>query len=108
MHIDTDTFVVPKRVSVQATLTVPKQISALELIPTENGTRLGPVVSIPKGARLETCGLGFSERTIKARCQGRFYFVFLRDLELLENPGSAIAGLAHIQALGNQRDAARL
>jgi hypothetical protein len=83
-------------VSVQATVAVPKDISAFELIPAENGTRLGPIVSLPKGAHLETCGLGFNERTIKARCEGRFYFVFLQDLEFPEGAGSATAGLAHI------------
>jgi hypothetical protein len=67
-------------------------------VPTENGTRLGPIVSIPKGARLESCGFGFNERTIKARCQDRFYFIFLRDLEDVE---PATAGVVHIEALGN-------
>jgi hypothetical protein len=106
MNIVTDSFAAPKCVSVQAVTKVPKDISAFELIPTENGTRLGPIASIPKGARLETYGLGFNERTIKARCEGRFYFVFLQDLEFPEGAGSTMPGLGHI-AISNQPYAAR-
>src|SRR4051794_31422228 len=90
MNIVTHSFAAPKCVSVQAVTKVPKDISTFELIPTENGTRLGPIASIPKGARLETYGLGFNERTIKARCG--------RSLLLRIPPGSRTSrrcGIGH-------------
>ncbi|MBV9264632.1 MAG: hypothetical protein JO061_00540 [Acidobacteriaceae bacterium] len=82
---------IPECVTVQATITAPKEISALELVPTATGARLGHIASLPKGTRLEICGGGFNERTVKARCQGHFYFVFLQDIETFERVREADA-----------------
>ena len=88
----TDALSTPEYNSVEAIITVPKEISALELVQTEAGARLGQIASVPKGTRLKLCGSGFNERTIKVRSEGRFYFVFLRDLEPVE--GVVAADLA--------------
>jgi hypothetical protein len=59
-----------------------QEILAMELIPNRKGEmQLGPLSSIPDGAHLEICGEGFNDRTAKVRWRGRFYFVFLQDLE---------------------------
>jgi hypothetical protein len=40
----------------------------------------GGVCELPEGANLEICGAGFSDQTVKARCENRYYHVFRRDL----------------------------
>jgi len=58
-----------------------RRISAIQLVVGEEGDkRLGAIVQIPKDARLETCGDGFNEHTVKVRWQGLSYFVFRDDL----------------------------
>jgi hypothetical protein len=59
-----------------------QEILAMELIPSQKGEmQLGPLSSIPEGADLAICGERFNDRTAKVRWRGRFYFVFLQDLE---------------------------
>src|SRR3954451_16622500 len=65
-------------------ITVPQDIAALELLPTPSGAHAGRLTPVPKGARLEICGRGFTERTIQVRWEGRLGFVFLQDVEPLE------------------------
>ena len=68
----------------QGTFTVPKDISALELIPADSGVHSGQITPVPKGACLQICGQGFNERTIKVRWEDRLCFVFLQDVEPVE------------------------
>jgi hypothetical protein len=59
-----------------------EEILAMEL--AEDGTgdiRLGPLSALPEGVEIELCGDGFNDRTAKIRWRGRFYFIFLQDLE---------------------------
>ena len=72
---------IPECITVQRTVTVPNDICVLEIVPSEAGARLGQLAPLPKGARLEICGDGFNDRAVKARYAGRFFFVFLRDLD---------------------------
>lgn len=81
MRTDSEAIFIPECVTIQATITVQKDISALEIIPAEGAARLGQLVPLKKGSHLEICGKGFNGRTVKARCDGRFFFIFLRDLE---------------------------
>lgn len=61
---------------------IPKTISAVQLMATEQGeSRLGPITQLPPSAQLQICGDGFNERTVKVRWQESFYFVFRQDLE---------------------------
>lgn len=63
--------------------TLPKGVSAIQILPTEDGerTRLGLITQLPEGAEIEIGGPGFSDRTVSVRCSGASYFVFLDDLE---------------------------
>jgi hypothetical protein len=63
--------------------TLPKSVSAIQILPTEDGerTRLGLITQLPEGAEIEIGGPGFSDRTVSIRCSGASYFVFLDDLE---------------------------
>ena len=72
---------IPEYHTVQETLTVPKELSALELIATSNGTRSRQFTPVPKGACLQVCGHGFNERTVKVHWEGRLCYVFLQDVE---------------------------
>jgi hypothetical protein len=81
MASNTHAAFIPQCVPVETTITAPNDISALEIGATESGARLRQLVPIPKGACLEICGDGFNQRTVKTRYDGRFFFVFLRDLE---------------------------
>jgi hypothetical protein len=68
----------------QQTITVSKEISALELISTNSGSHSRQITPVPKGACLQVCGQGFNERTIQVRWEGRLCFVFLQDVESVE------------------------
>lgn len=54
----------------------------MEMVPLPGGEMLlGPLITLPAGLELECCGLGFNDRTVKARWRGRIYFLFRQDLE---------------------------
>jgi hypothetical protein len=83
---------IPADLLIEDRYTLSEDIYAMQLLPG-NGVNaiLGPVVKIPKGKELEGCGPGFNERTMKVRCDGFFYFVFLQDLELQRKPAAKAA-----------------
>ena len=70
---------------VQTRIVLSKPISAIQLLPQENGlTRLGLLSEIGSGETLEVCGDGFNNRTAKVRVNGSYYFVFLQDITPVE------------------------
>jgi hypothetical protein len=63
--------------------TLLKKIAAIQLVPTgdgDGGARLGTISQLLPGTRLNVCGDGFNERTVKVRCEDGFYFVFWEDI----------------------------
>ncbi len=62
--------------------TAPHNIAAIEVIGPgrEGSARLGAVMQLPSSARVEICGRGFNDRTVKIRSNGHYYFVFWQDL----------------------------
>jgi hypothetical protein len=70
----------------QGSLTISKDIFALELLPTHGGAHSGGVRRVPKGAYLQVCGQGFNDRTIQVRWEGRLCFVFLQDVGPADAP----------------------
>jgi hypothetical protein len=76
----------PPPISVERAYTLPKSVSAIQILPTEDGerTRLGLITQLPAGAEIEIGGPGFSDRTVSVRCSGASYFVFLDDLEAVK------------------------
>jgi hypothetical protein len=78
------TSLIPHRFQLPQTVTVSKDIAALELLPTRNGAHTGRITPVPQGTCLEVCGHGFTERTIRVRWEGRLGFVFLQDVNLME------------------------
>jgi hypothetical protein len=61
--------------------TLTNDIPGMQLVAVGDGTRLGPILRIPKGADIDAFGEGFNERTQKIRYEGCFYFVFEADLK---------------------------
>jgi hypothetical protein len=62
--------------------TLSRTIAGIQLVPQEGKQgRLGNVLQIRAGSVLEFCGDGYDARTVKVRCEGSFYFVFLQDVE---------------------------
>ena len=62
--------------------TLSRPIAAIQLLPVEGKQgRLGNVLQLIPGSRLDFCGGGYDPRTVKVHCEGKFYFVFLQDLE---------------------------
>ena len=65
----------------EATITLKKDVSALEIVRKKNASEhFGVLAQISKGSSLEICGTGFNERTFKVRFQDRLFFVFRQDL----------------------------
>ena len=77
------TMELPHPIFREQAYTLPRSVSAIQILPTEDGerTRLGLITQLPEGAEIEIGGPGFSDRTVRVRCGGASYFVFLDDLE---------------------------
>lgn len=66
----------------EETYTLGKSVSAIQIMSAEDGSRrLGLITQLPEGAQIDIGGPGFNDRTVKVRCGGSSYFVFLDDLE---------------------------
>jgi hypothetical protein len=80
------TMEIPGPIPIERILTLPKSVSAIQILPPEDGnrTRLGLITQLPAGAEIEIGGPGFSERTVSVRCSGASYFVFQDDLDALQ------------------------
>jgi hypothetical protein len=67
-----------------------RNIPAIQIVPDGEQDRMGLITQLPASAELEAWGSGFDPQTIKVRCNGIFYFVFLQDLE----PARKLAAMA--------------
>ena len=62
--------------------TLSRTIAGIQLVPiNDKKGRLGGVSQLCSGSLLQLCGDGYDARTVKVRCDGNFYFVFLQDVE---------------------------
>lgn len=73
------------------TYVLTRNIPAIQIVPDGEQNRLGLIAQLPQSAELEAWGTGFDPQTIKVRCNGSFYFVFLQDLEPVRKQ-AAVAG----------------
>jgi hypothetical protein len=78
---------IPESVCPRKTYVLSRRIAAIRLTRAADGRRgkLGGILQLPAGARLDCCGDGYNERTVKVHCGGEFYFVFLQDLSDAES-----------------------
>ena len=60
---------------------LPKNTSAIQAFPDGGGRlRIGTLLQLPQGARVEMSGDGFDERTAKITWEGVSYFIFRDDI----------------------------
>jgi hypothetical protein len=77
-HLDTASVI-----SFEERYKLSRNVSAIPILSTHSEGRLplGLITQLPAGAQLDIGGPGFNDRTIKVRCAGASYYVFLEDLE---------------------------
>jgi hypothetical protein len=79
--VNSEALFIPERIRAQRAYAIRNNIAAIELVGSEKeGARLGAVMQLPSGSRVEVCGSGFNERTVKIRSNDHYYFVFWQDL----------------------------
>jgi hypothetical protein len=67
-------------------ITLCKNISALAIEADEcGGHRYGLIEQLPTGETVVLVGDGFNDRTVKVQSNGKYYFVFLQDIERPES-----------------------
>jgi len=73
---------VPESVHPLRSYTLSRRVAAIRLTRAAHGSKgkLGEIVQLQPGTRLDWCGDGYNERTIKVHYAGNFYFVFLQDV----------------------------
>lgn len=81
----------PTSIPFEETYTLGKSISAIQIMAAEDGSRrLGLITQLPEGAQIDIGGPGFNDRTVKIRCSGSSYFIFLDDLEPHRKPVASV------------------
>ncbi len=63
--------------------TLARNVPAIQALSSdsEERSRLGLITQLPEGMQVEIGGPGFDDRTVRIRCSGVSYYVFLEDLE---------------------------
>jgi hypothetical protein len=83
--LNSDILSIPDCLVPERSYTLSRAVAAIQLVsPGGHGTkgRLGSVSQLRPGSVLDLCGDGYDARTVKVRCDGSFYFVFLQDVEM--------------------------
>ena len=78
-----DVLATPNAPAPEKTYTLSRRIAALRLRTSNQGGqgKLSEIAELEPGVRLEWCGDGYNERTVKVHYAGEFYFVFLQDVD---------------------------
>jgi hypothetical protein len=73
---------IPKPVGAFKQYLLSRRIAAIRLRHAADGrpAELGEFLQLSPGVRVDCCGDGYNERTVKVRCAGKYYVVFLQDL----------------------------
>ncbi len=73
----------PPVIPFERSYTLSRNVSAIPILSTqfEGCSPLGLITQLPEGAQIDIGGVGFNDRTVKIRCAGASYYVFLEDLE---------------------------
>jgi len=74
---------------------LPKNTSAIQTFQDDEGRlRMGTLIQLPEGAKVEMIGDGFDRRTARITWEGVSYFIFRDDIEesSLYKVNSAYAG----------------
>ena len=66
----------------ERTYTLWRNVPAIQVLPdSSQPSSLGLMTQLPEGTQIDIGGPGFNDRTVKVRCGGSAYYVFLEDLE---------------------------
>ena len=67
----------------EKTYTLGRSVSAIQILPdmSEAKPSLGLMTRLPEGAEVDLRGPGFDDQTVRVRCGGAAYYMFLDDLE---------------------------
>ena len=70
-------------VSFEEIYTLTRNVSAIQILSSDSEarSRLGLITQLPEGVQVQVGGPGFDDRTVRIRCSGGSYYVFLEDLE---------------------------
>jgi hypothetical protein len=81
---------IPESIHPLRSYTLSRRVAAIRLTRAAHGPqgKLGEIVQLQPGTRLDCCGDGYNERTIKVHYAGDFCFVFLQDVA--ETDGDAL------------------
>lgn len=80
--LNSDVLSIPDCLVPERSCTLTRTIAGIQLVPADGKQgRLGNVLQLCSGSVLDFCGDGYDARTVKVRCDGSFYFVFLQDVE---------------------------
>jgi hypothetical protein len=80
--LNSDILSIPDCLVPERSHTLSRTIAGIHLVPGEGKKgRLGSVSQLRPGSVLDFCGDGYDGRTVKVRCEGSFYFVFLQDVQ---------------------------
>jgi hypothetical protein len=80
--LNSEILSIPDCLIPERSYTLSRTIAGIQLVSGEGKKgRLGAVSQLRPGSVLEFCGDGYDDRTVKVRCNGAFYFVFLQDLQ---------------------------
>jgi hypothetical protein len=73
----------PTFIPCEQSYTLAKNVSAIQILSTdsEQHSRLGLITQLPEGMKVDVGGPGFNDSTVKIRCGGASYYIFLDDLE---------------------------
>lgn len=104
--VNQDDLLIRSQSSAEQLYSLSKSIAAIELIPSEKEhAGLGTVMQLPYGARIEVCGKGFNDSTVRIRSNNKYYFVFEQDLsencaaQPRRGPGKATDASADLRGL---------
>lgn len=80
--LSSDVLSLPDWLVPERSCTLSRTIAGIQLVPIDDKKgRLGGVSQLRAGSLIELFGDGYDARTVKVRCNGNFYFVFLQDIE---------------------------
>jgi hypothetical protein len=104
--VNQDDLLIRSQSSAEQLYSLSKSIAAIEVVPAQKDhAGLGAVLQLPYGARVEVCGKGFNDSTVKIRSNNKYYFVFEQDLsencdaEPRRGPGKAGEASADCRSL---------
>jgi len=90
--VETETAFVLPVIPFEKTYVLAHSVAAIQIVPGgyETAPQLGLLTRLPEGAEVDLRGPGFDDRTVRVRCGGQAYYIFLDDLEAQRKPAASV------------------